>query len=144
MKIMILHLSDIHLKGSEHAILKRVEKLKNSIQYLESELECCFIVVSGDTVFSGCREEYEIAANFFSELKGTLSASSISPEVKHIFIPGNHDCNLKERNTQLRSSIINQIAFKQAELADGTIIDCCTSVQQDFFEFISSFEATRF
>ena len=74
MKFLITQLSDIHFKESENAILKKEEKLFEAIRTSTSEYEEIFLLVTGDTAFSGKETEYKIGIEFLKSLKDKLEA----------------------------------------------------------------------
>jgi len=53
MKVLLVHLSDLHIQGDEDPILYRAEYISSAVRNVDYELAACFIVVSGDTAYSG-------------------------------------------------------------------------------------------
>ena len=60
-KIGILHLSDIHLKADQNAVVAKVDGLRGVLEAHRADLEACVVVFSGDVAFSGKRLEYAAA-----------------------------------------------------------------------------------
>ena len=135
MKIFILHLSDIHFEKEKNPISDRVEAIKNVVN--KYDISICFIVVSGDIAFSGKFDEYQIALGFFTKLKDEIKSAHDSVDIKYVMVPGNHDCNF-DNDTNLRKWLVDNMPRRYKDL-DTSIIDQCTSVQKDFFEFLSKF-----
>lgn len=90
----ILHLTDIHF-GSEHAFPVGPHGqdlgptlLKMIIRDLsEARIVPDVVIVSGDLVSTGSKNEFEIAANFL----GNLSKELNLPPERFLMVPGNHD-----------------------------------------------------
>ncbi|HHT9138208.1 MAG TPA: metallophosphoesterase family protein, partial [Candidatus Wunengus sp. YC60] len=142
MKILILHLSDIHFKAKEDIILNRVENIKNVINKYANDISGCFTVVSGDIAFSGNSGEYLIARGFFDNLEERLKTINNSIYIKYIMVPGNHDCNFKNDNN-VRKILIENMTQKVNSLNDCSIINTCTSTQKEFFEFLKPYSSTK-
>lgn len=142
MKIMIVHLSDIHIKDGNDAILSRVDKLAAAIQSADPSILSYFVVVTGDVASAGDREEYEVAYDFFIKLKDSIESQSHAPVVNWILVPGNHDCNF-QKDTSARQVLIKTIhSYTDKLTKDYSIIKTCLTVQQDFFEFLSKLTDT--
>lgn len=143
MKVLILHLSDIHIKEEEEAniILSRVRRIKDVVNEYSYEIPACFIVVSGDIASSGNSREYKIARDFLADLGAQIKKSiGDSVDVKYILVPGNHDCDFATLKAA-RDSHINNISRNiELLLRDSSVIDECTSVQEGFFKFLSAFD----
>ena len=67
-KILLLHLSDIHITDEQEPILKRAERIRKAVQNLEHGLDACFLVVSGDIAYFSTEEQYLLAADYFKNL----------------------------------------------------------------------------
>ncbi|MCP4213748.1 MAG: metallophosphoesterase, partial [bacterium] len=88
----ILHLSDIHFKKSANASTMDVQdKLVTAVKdYIENHKAPDYVAVTGDIAFSGTKEEYVKADEFFGKLKELL------PDVPFLPVPGNHDLDRKK------------------------------------------------
>jgi len=58
MKILILQLSDIHLKETGNTVLMKLDALNNAVKNLCIGIDKLFLVISGDIAFSGKSTEY--------------------------------------------------------------------------------------
>lgn len=90
MKVLILHLSDMHFekrsdvsKDNVNGIIRAIKKVGGFASVL--------IVVSGDVAFSGKVMEYNVAYNFFSQLKNKIKQEFDVGDVHFCIVPGNHD-----------------------------------------------------
>jgi len=135
MKLVLLHLSDIHFESSSDHAYQRKENIRNAIQNIDSEIEHCILIISGDIAYSGLEKEYEVATQFIKflidEIKKLWDCS-----ISIALVPGNHDCNFT-KDQQIRNIVIEQILEGKTEITDK-IIDECTSVQDNYFTFESS------
>ena len=91
MKVLILHLSDIHFADSDNLIAARLQKIVAALRSFEDKFDTCLILVSGDIAFSGKRSEYDVASKFFGNLKAEVEGIQPSLAVMCAFVPGNHD-----------------------------------------------------
>lgn len=139
MKILITHLSDIHLKDNDNSVLKKKDQISNAIQSLTMEAESIFIVVSGDIAYSGKGTEYEQAKKLFESIKSNICESS-NKEICFIIVPGNHDCDFEGRNNKTRDTLIENIQLKKYEAIDGGVIKQCCEVQDEFHKFLESYQ----
>lgn len=91
MKILLLHLSDSHIKTKGDIHQGRTTKLIDSLNPLKG-FEECFIIFSGDIVKSGNENEYKLAGQFLGSLvKGIKERFSFHKFVRILVVPGNHD-----------------------------------------------------
>lgn len=133
-KILILHLSDIHIRTGKEKLFERIEQIYRAVQNLDTEAKTCFLVLSGDMSQSGEIAEYELAKSFYNKLKEYLSRSF--SRVETIIVPGNHDCYLpKDKEDTLRKLIITQIHSGQEIVLDDGIISTCTKALANFYKF---------
>ena len=76
MKLLVIQLSDIHFKETENAIIKKEEKLFEAIRNSTLEYEEIFLLVTGDTAYSGKENEYKIGIDFIKGLKSKIEEYS--------------------------------------------------------------------
>ena len=105
MKILILHLSDLHVKNDEHSKDEVIDPIISVLQDLPT-FDKAILVVSGDIAFSGKQEEYEHATHFIGKIIKRLKKNYLeqSQQVDTIIVPGNHDIDFK--NTPRARSVI--------------------------------------
>jgi predicted phosphodiesterase len=94
-----LHLSDLHLRGTEtsvdighfHDMLTDIQK-----EIKKEKLSLDAVFFTGDVAFSGQVEQYNRAAGWFDEI---LEACGLAGRRDRFFVvPGNHDVNRQEVN----------------------------------------------
>lgn len=137
MKILLVHLSDIHFKDALNPIVDKADNIAAVIRSAEPSAAACFIVVTGDIAFSGEAEQYEIASNFFLKLRTSISQEWGVPILDYVFVPGNHDCNF-QKASQVRQVIIENVSSSVEKLErDNSILKTCLAPQEYFFKFLS-------
>lgn len=137
--IGILHFSDIHFKENNNFVANKKSNIVNAIKGNCYKLKQVFIVISGDVAFSGKKEEYEIAKNFIDAIVGELK-TECKVEVEVIIAPGNHDCDFS-KNNQSRENNLKAIRDNGDEAISDDVIETCTSIQNNFFDFSSKYNA---
>ena len=138
MKILIVHLSDIHLKSENNPCLSRQEQICKSFQNIALGVDRVFVVVTGDIASSGSREEYSNAMLLFNHIKNTIEKYS-KKEVKFIIVPGNHDCQFEIEKKEIREILVKDIQKNQPVDVKPSIIEQCCEVQQEFRDFVQSY-----
>jgi len=139
MNLLIIHLGDIHLKSEEDIVLSRVEKITDTIKNNIHGYKSIFICVTGDIAFSGAEKQYNIAEQFFDDIRKELERYATIP-IHFIFVPGNHDCILKSDDPlisgelDVRDVLIQTIRKQDSPIPTG-LINNCTKIQSNFFKF---------
>lgn len=66
MSTLLINFSDIHIKNnSNNYVLEKKDALIKAIKPRIREEDNVYIIISGDTAFSGNNVEYDIAFDFF-------------------------------------------------------------------------------
>lgn len=133
MKFLIIQLSDIHFKAENNSVLDKQEKLFEAIRNSTLEYEEIFLLVTGDTAFSGKSEEYAIGKTYLTDIKTKIEDYS-KKKVNIIVIAGNHDCDFGLDN-KARQNQINMIQKLGDSAFDDSVIEQCTSVQKEYLVF---------
>lgn len=139
MSILILHLSDIHIKNASDPILKRSASIAASVNPYLHSLTHLFLVVSGDIAFAGTNNQFVLAKTFLLEIKENIQKETDVP-ISFIIAPGNHDCDFSQ-NTGARKILVKSIQSSITPEIDSSVIDSCTSIQKSFFNFRNELEA---
>jgi predicted MPP superfamily phosphohydrolase len=141
MKLLIVHLSDIHLKSSGNAIMERKDRILSAVQNQALEVDVSYIILSGDIAYSGQQDEYEQAVKLLDHLKQGLESYSNKPV--HIqMIPGNHDCDYSIKSVKARDMLIKQIQHSKDGDIDESIKDACCEVHNNYFTFAELYTDT--
>lgn len=134
MALVLLHLSDIHIKGKTDPILEKHEEIASCVfQYLHNAKHVV-ILVSGDVVFSGKESEYDLAMIFLEKIKKSILHES-KLDISFVIVPGNHDCNFEVDSGARDLLVSSMCGSNPPQEIDNSIIDTCVSVQKSFFEF---------
>jgi UDP-2,3-diacylglucosamine pyrophosphatase LpxH len=133
MSVIVVHLSDIHIKSEKDKILNKADKISSKIMKYQHECDTCIIVVSGDVAFSGKRDQYMLAEIFLLDIKSQLEAG-YNNGVWFVVTPGNHDCDFSQ-SSQVREIIINSMEKETPCSIEDSVLQQCTDIQDEFFSF---------
>lgn len=137
MKVLFLHLSDMHFVSDSSYTKKDCEEIANAVAAkIICPISMIFLVLSGDIASSGGAEEYNEAEKFVGELQASiLGKVKIDKEkIKVLLVPGNHDRQYPEDRPDREDyeSVLSR--RKDEELK--TYIDREFPMQKNFFEFL--------
>lgn len=102
MSLSIIHLSDLHIKENDQCLIDRVDRIVDAIK-CNIDVENILLLVSGDVAFSGKKNEYITAKQFFDTLITKLKA--YVKNIQFFVVPGNHDIDFNEQ-PRSRSDIL--------------------------------------
>ena len=139
MKIAIIHITDIHFTIKSNYQTK-IHTICQAIISATKGIQNVYFIISGDIAFSGKSEEYEVAKKFLSLIKTLMLQENKGMKIKYIIVPGNHDCNIIDFDTQLRKNAISNMNY-QTMGNDRSVIEECLKVQAPFWEFYSYYNS---
>ena len=113
MSVVLLHLSDIHIKSDNDPILDRGLAIAACTFSSLPFASHVFIVVTGDIAFSGETFQYALADKFFHDIQDGIK-KECGCLVIFVMVPGNHDCNFQ------RDSGVRKLVVKNLEEQDST------------------------
>lgn len=90
MKVLILHLSDIHFQMHGDLSRDNIKAIVNAIS-TTGNFSSVIVVVSGDITYSGMISQYNTAYIFFATLKNQIKKKFDVGQVEFCIVPGNHD-----------------------------------------------------
>lgn len=133
--MVICHISDIHFKrNSKNPVMEKITKLSAAIvSNIINDLNLV-LIISGDIVYSGDKDEYAIAIDFLRNLENEIKKDRENIEIHYIIVPGNHDCDLKNGKNEIRDIILKEIK-KDPQKASNQLIEGVLNVQNNFFRF---------
>jgi predicted MPP superfamily phosphohydrolase len=137
MRILIVQISDIHLKAPAGAVGDRAAKVARAVVAKVPKVDACYLVLTGDVASTGDPAQYSTARQIIERIKEGLLEAGIA-SVNVLAIPGNHDLNLgTEKDTRrfLLDSLDKYLAAKVD--FDGSAFESIISVQDNFFQFES-------
>jgi len=143
MTVLVLHLSDIHIRGDKDPILGQGERIAACTFAGLPEASAVFIAVTGDIAFSGERAQYAAAARLFESIRESIRSERDVP-VHFVMAPGNHDCDFSLGSTPRQLTL--DAVRESPEKLDDDVIRLGTSVQVAYQEFVERFvskEETR-
>ncbi len=145
MKVLILHLSDIHCSKRKVSVFDKIDGIRGVVESLCSEhpdVTKCFVLVTGDIADKGHKSQYDIAYNFFNLLRSQLKAIKTNIEITYIITPGNHDCVFskveKKRDSTIRRILIEDDSVEESEINE------LVEAQNNFFDFLSKISPIAF
>ncbi len=130
MKILLLHLSDMHFKSSTDRLARKSEKIVSAVRNLKAD--ACFVVLSGDIANSGLPDQYTTARKFLVEIGQGLQSDAHSSPLEFVAIPGNHDCDF-DKSISARTDVRTNAG--DGDVLSQGIIDQCIELQTAFFIF---------
>ena len=143
MKVLLLHLSDIHIQTADDIILTRVSKIVDAVKNLDPDVRAVVCVLSGDITHSGSEEQFLLAMNFVSGLKTEIQRHlSVKTTISFIAVPGNHDCDFSEAS-DAREMLLEAVRKTPQRLIDRSFADICLAPQRRFFEFIGAIDMLK-
>ncbi len=135
MRILLLHLSDIHIQDSHDGVLARAGRIVAAVRDIDHRIDACILALTGDVGFSGKAEQYELAQEWLRLLRENLSEVYAGSVPIHLAaVPGNHDCDFSE-SSSARTSLIESMARDVRVVEDPASAVACTHLQQPFFTF---------
>lgn len=146
MRLLLIHLSDIHITSQDDVITERYTQLVDAVKNIDYSLDICIVITTGDIAYSGTDEQYYVALEWFEQLKQGLTTALSDSSQKHVpvhfvMVPGNHDCDFNTAGKP-RDVIADSILNNLSEPIDSDCVQTCVSVQDSFFEFVDAVEST--
>lgn len=136
MKLLLLHLSDIHIKSGDDFILKRTSRIAEAMSDIDTGIEGCIVVITGDIAYSGQVNQYNHAEQFLNDLKIRLIKAVGVSEIHFVLVPGNHDCDFSTPN-QVRDILISALAKGGVETVSNELATQSLAVQANYWQFSS-------
>lgn len=142
MKLILLHLSDMHFKKSkgQNPVLSRTKQIAAAAASTAPTANCCFLVVTGDIAFSGKQAEYTFASKFFEDLRGHLRSRLSECDPHFVSVPGNHDCDFPEERDTVRELVLSGITPSDL---DETVFSQCIEVQGNYKKFAAQWRTEK-
>jgi Calcineurin-like phosphoesterase len=133
-RVLLLHLSDIHIRGAQDHILKKAPLIAAAVQSLETDYVGCLVIVSGDIAAKGQSEEYALAQRFLADLHQELRTRLKIDIVSIVTLPGNHDCDFSTPQ-KIRTRILESLLADQSDLETDEIATILALPQENFRRF---------
>ena len=91
MKLIILHLSDMHFSKKNSYQPVNIDAIVAALQQSVFEVQHIIILVSGDLAYSGKKSECFQVLHFFNSIKAAIKSRYGILDIKICVVPGNHD-----------------------------------------------------
>lgn len=91
MKLLIMHLSDMHFGDGTNYSKENVNSIVSAMNDSMTEIQRVLIIVSGDLTYSGKQNECKKVVRFFEELKQAINTRYQVQDIRFVMVPGNHD-----------------------------------------------------
>lgn len=128
MKILFLHISDMHCKASDKNLGKKILKIAPALKEI-GQFDRAVFVFSGDLADSADENEYKTARFLIGKLIYTLAKTYNCGFIHSFIVPGNHDIKLSD-NCRSCKDILK---FNKAEKIESEI-----ELMDSFFEYSTS------
>lgn len=103
MKLVFIHLSDLHINEKTRISNKKIEKLADTLNTVE-EISDIYIICTGDLAYSGNKNEYRNVEYFFRKLLREMKRVINDKYINIYAVPGNHDIQINSNNSFLELS----------------------------------------
>ncbi|WP_082702589.1 STAND family AAA ATPase [Pseudacidovorax intermedius] len=133
-RILLLHLSDIHISSSSDLILAKSSKIAAAIFPRLPEISTLAILITGDVAYSGTSAQYALAIEFIESIKSVIFRENSTLKVEIFVCPGNHDCDFSLHD-DTRDAVIAKIRNLDGSDPSNSLIKTSTCVQDAFFSF---------
>lgn len=118
MKILMLHISDTHIRDDNDVDINRIDKMINSLSVIKG-FEECIIVFSGDLANSGVINEYKHVEHFLGNIIKRIKNKYLNNKPIYVLtVPGNHDIDFGNEEIE-RKDIIELHNRGEADLYIG-------------------------
>jgi hypothetical protein len=133
MKISLVNFSDVHFKNRQDAVMQKKEKLIRAIKSRTSDSDKIVFIMNGDSAFSGKKDEYAIAFDFFGDVISSFE------ETDFMCVAGNHDCDFSEMDEEIRQYVINNIKGKSGSMKPDIDLEKVI-LQKEFDSYFQAFK----
>ena len=135
MKLLLVHLSDAHIRHDSDFILKRAERIADAVTNLDDDIKACVVAFTGDIAYSGEASQYGLAEQFLNRLRDDLAKAIGITDITFVFSPGNHDCDFSTPN-QVRDILIGSVAKGATTAIGEELVHQSAIVQQEYRNFV--------
>jgi len=139
MKLLFLHLSDLHIKSNRQQVNLKIDKIVTALQSL-GNVDRCIFIASGDLTYSGKIDEYKKVRIFIGTLLRKLG-EKYNSLIDCFIVPGNHDMMITSELTTT-SEIEKLYKRKIKEELDKAFYEEL-KLQDPFFEYANSKQCFR-
>lgn len=135
MKIMILHLSDMHFGDEVSFSEENVQGIVNALNRLSYRIKNVLVIISGDLSYSGKKKQYDQAKLFIDSLENFLKDRYPMKQFDFVLVPGNHDVDY-DKGYWTRDDLDEISSSKIYE----SLIDEELEKQNEFYNFAKRYD----
>lgn len=139
MKLLLLHLSDLHFKEGFNQALPRKEKIFDALKNIAKDCDSIYLIITGDLAYSGLSEEYKKVDELLNFLSEKLK-QYLNKEIEIIMVPGNHDCDFA--NYSVRDNIVKDVIDGKIKDVDEQIFETSCEAQAGYFKFSEKYHGS--
>lgn len=134
-RILFLHLSDIHVRTADDAILQRGAGIAaTTFQYLP-EIDLLVLVLSGDIAWSGRDSEYSLVEALIQDIAKYIQKEAPGLRIEVFASPGNHDCDFSLHD-ETRDAVLERVRTSNSQEVNPSLIATATAIQAAYFRFL--------
>lgn len=137
MELILVHLTDIHIVDDDDfdILSERVASLGGAIckHITAPENSAVIFCITGDLAYSGKESQYAAVTMFLEEICSIIEQRYSKVSIHPVFVPGNHDCDFEDVNSEVRDAIL---ASPKLDVANVSHLKTCTSIQKNYFSFV--------
>ncbi|WP_156861288.1 metallophosphoesterase [Casimicrobium huifangae] len=133
-KILIVHLTDMHLDVGDNGVSKRSEQIAAAMQTHFPAASMILLALTGDITQSGQADQFLVAERFVSDLVASIRDRSGMDAVV-LAVPGNHDANFGDTTVPVRTALLKQLQTDGVEKIDPEVLGHCVRVFENFEAF---------
>jgi hypothetical protein len=132
-RLLILHLSDIHIESSEYSKRIDLNAIVSAIRPVVAVGVDILIVVTGDVAATGKSEQYLVAGELLNDIGNQVKTLKGVGNVAWAAVPGNHDVDFGMESSI--HGLVRNAALTKPETIDAAMITQLVRLQDSYFEF---------
>lgn len=109
MKVLIVHLSDMHFLEEESFTENNVRAIINSLSDSIHNIYGILIIATGDLTYAGKSRQFEAVSSFFRELEEGIKKKYSIKKIDFVVVPGNHDVDYDVGNGDIKNSGLKEV-----------------------------------
>ncbi len=139
MSVLIIHLTDAHLRESDENVLVRAEQVVAASLSPVMNVDAFHVILSGDFTQSGKKAQFELAKRFLEKIKALLKQNDVKVDCI-VSVAGNHDCDF-EGDQSVRNLLLEAVK-KNPKGMTPSVASQIGSVLTSYKEFRSSISSS--
>lgn len=140
MSLLIVQLTDLHIKCTNDPVFSRIENIVNTVaSRRDQEVTAVHYIICGDITQSGDSEEFRAASQFLEKLVDATQLRMKDVSILKVLTPGNHDCSLSG-DQSIRDMAISGVGefVHKTPFEYNAVVRTILSPLQNYFDFARS------